>query len=162
METKIVAGFPGIGKSVLFEELGNNLVADSDSSSFSWIGEGIDRKRNPDFPNNYIEHIKSLVGKVKIICVSTHDVVRQALKNNDIEYILVYPSRNCKDIYLKNYKERGNDESFVNMMDQNWDKFLDQLETEDGTDIKLTLLRNTYLKDIPGLIRDIIKDWEEK
>lgn len=158
METLVVAGFPGTGKSVLFKAFGENRVADSDSSQFSWISSGMARTRNPEFPNNYIEHIKSLMGKVAVICVSTHDVVRQALKDNGIEYILVYPARSSKLVYLENYKKRGNDEAFIELMDKNWDKFIDQLEQEDGAKIKLRLIKNTYIKDIPGIVKDINKN----
>ena len=36
------------------------------------------KERNPNFPNNYIEHIKENIGKVDYIFVSSHLVVRQA------------------------------------------------------------------------------------
>ena len=160
METIIIAGFPGTGKSILTNEY-RNLTSDSDSSKFSWIMTEEGKVRNPDFPNNYIEHIKSLIGKVRIIFVSTHDVVRQALKDNNIEYVLVYPGKNCKDIYMNNYKNRGNDDAFLKLMDQNWDKFINQLEHEEGCSIKLVLMRNKYIKDIP-FIKKILEVEEEK
>jgi nucleoside-triphosphatase THEP1 len=153
MKTLIISGFPGTGKSVLFGE-NQDLVSDSDSSSYSWItDEDGNKSRNPEFPNNYIEHIKSLMGKKKIICVSTHDSVRKALKENGIEYILVYPTRSCKPIYLENYKNRGNEQVFIDMMDRNWDKFIDELEAEDGCTMKMSLMKNTYIKDIPGIMK---------
>lgn len=157
MKTKIVAGFPGTGKSLLFKEFGADKVADSDSSSFSWIIEDGERKRNPEFPDNYIKHIQSLMGKVNIICVSTHDVVRNALKENNMWYILVYPDRRCKDIYLQNYKTRGNAEAFVDLMDKNWDKFLDEVEAEELPDnsYKVRLLEHVYIKDIPSVTKTL-------
>ena len=50
MKTKIIAGFPGIGKSYVFNQRKYKCL-DSDSSLFSWIEKGV---RHPDFPNNYI------------------------------------------------------------------------------------------------------------
>lgn len=153
MKALIISGFPGTGKSVLFN--GNqNSVSDSDSSGYSWIiNEQGEKVRNPEFPNNYIEHIKSLIGNKRVICVSTHDSVRKALKDNGIDYILVYPDRNCKSIYIDNYKNRGNDQKFIDMMNKNWDKFIDELEEEDGCNMKISLMKNTYIKDIPGLYK---------
>jgi hypothetical protein len=138
----IIAGFPGVGKSELFRKYGEEKIADSDSSKFSWLEPGV---RNPDFPNNYIEHIKSLIGVKEIICVSTHDVVRKALKDNNIEYILIYPKKECKQTYLENYKNRGNDDNFIKMMNNNWDKFIDGLDSDDGAKHKLTLNDGIYL-----------------
>lgn len=51
--------------------------------------------------------------------VSSHKVVRQALKDNNIFYYLVYPCRCIKDEYLQRYKERGNDPSFIEFIDKN-------------------------------------------
>ena len=66
---RVIAGFPGVGKSYLFK--GNSeQYADSDSSTFD----------KSDFPANYMRHIAELLGSTdKTIFVSTHDTVRQAL-----------------------------------------------------------------------------------
>ena len=59
------------------------------------------------------------MGKVDIIFVSSHDVVRQALKDNNMFYYLVYPCRCIKDEYLQRYKDRGNNNSFIEFIDRN-------------------------------------------
>lgn len=46
--------------------------------------------RNPDFPKNYIEHIKENIGKVDFIFVSSHLQVREAMKEADIHYCTVF------------------------------------------------------------------------
>ena len=53
--TRVISGFPGIGKSYLFNNGKNILIIDSDSSNFSWLEPGV---RNPEFPHNYMKHIK--------------------------------------------------------------------------------------------------------
>jgi len=149
MKTIIIAGFPGVGKSVLFKEYGKDKVADSDSSQFSWlIDEDGNKVRHPDFPNNYIEHIKSLIGNIQYVCVSTHDTVIKALQENNIEFFLIQPTNDCKSIYLDNYKARGNDDGFIAMIDKNWDNFLSQLDNC-GVDAshRFLLDKNIYLKD---------------
>ena len=52
--------------------------------------------RHPDFPNNYIKHIKENIGKYDYIFVSTHDLVREALDKEGLEYTIVYPDSRCK------------------------------------------------------------------
>lgn len=59
------------------------MCLDSDSSNFSWVKDengNNTKERNPEFPKNYIEHIKSNIGKVDVIFVSSHKVVREALE----------------------------------------------------------------------------------
>lgn len=52
IETVIISGFHGIGKSYFYNNNHKTLkISDSDSSKF-------DKK---DFPNNYIKHIKKLI-----------------------------------------------------------------------------------------------------
>ncbi len=129
METLIISGFPGIGKTYFKENSYKKNVSDSDSSKFSWIEEGV---RHPDFPQNYIDHIKENIGKTDIILVSSHKIVRDALRDNEILFTLVYPKRELKQEYLERFKSRGNNESFVKMLDENWDKFIDEMENQKG------------------------------
>ena len=76
--------FLGCGKTTCYIKLKDKLkVLDSDSSTF-------DKK---DFPENYIKHIKENIGKVDIIFVSSHQVVRNAMKENNIPYSIYYPSK---------------------------------------------------------------------
>lgn len=105
MNTKIYSVFPACGKTYLYEHQEDYglTILDSDSSEFSWIyqtGEDANnwtvRKRNPDFPNNYIKHIKENIGKYDCIFVSSHAAVIQALDDAGIDFTIVYPSCNCK------------------------------------------------------------------
>lgn len=125
-KTKIISGFPAVGKSVLTKS-SHLAVLDSDSSLFSWLKEG---ERHPDFPHNYIQHIKDNIGKVDYILVSSHNIVRNALRENNIEFSLVYPDINLKNEYLERYKLRGNDEKFISFIDSNWNNFIVDIEKE--------------------------------
>ena len=103
MNTKIYSIFPACGKTWLYEhqEDYNLKILDSDSSNFSWIKirdvfGRITKLRNPDFPNNYIKHIKENIGKYDCIFVSSHASVREALDNEGIDFTIVYPESICK------------------------------------------------------------------
>lgn len=145
INTKIISGFPAVGKSyITYQFNGNLVILDSDSSLFSWIKEGV---RHPEFPNNYMEHIKRNIGKADFIFVSSHDVVRQALKENNLDYYLVYPSIELKNEYIQRYQNRGNNEEFIKFIESNWDDFINNIEKE--TFPKLIKLESgQYLKDI--------------
>lgn len=126
MRTRIISAFPGTGKSV-YHEKHNKTTLDSDSSHFSWIKDKEGKntnKRNPDFPQNYINHIKENIGKYEIIFVSSHKEVRDALLNNCIFFYLIYPNHDTKDDYLKRYEDRGNDETFIKLMSDKWDEWM--------------------------------------
>lgn len=110
MYTKIYSIFPACGKTWLYEhqEDYNLKILDSDSSEFSWIERPVIFKtgdyeykkvckiRNPDFPNNYIEHIKENIGKYDCIFVSSHASVREALDEEGVDFTIVYPEQFCK------------------------------------------------------------------
>lgn len=153
MQTKIISGFPAVGKTVLFSN-SELKVLDSDSSNFSWVKDedgNNTKERHPDFPNNYMQHIKENIGKVDYILVSSHDVVREALKDNEINYTLVYPSIELKDEYIERYKNRGNNEGFINFISNSWDNFITDIEKETfPTKIKLSECQ--YLSDVLDVI----------
>lgn len=159
MRAKIISAFPACGKSTYYKNwsqyspenvwrkknngeqvyrTGTNepcgdRILDSDSSLFSWIYDENGNKtdqRNPDFPNNYIQHIKEHMDTEDIIFVSSHKVVRDALKSEGIPYILIYPERNMKDEWMRRFRERGNSEAFIKFQDDNWDTFIDEMEAE--------------------------------
>lgn len=124
-ETKIVSAFPGTGKSYYVNQdaySGSFCCSDSDSSKFPKEG----------FPENYIEHIKYLIGKKRIVFVSSHKIVRDALVANNLEFTLVYPDSILKEEYLNRYKERGSLNSFIQLIDKNWDNWIDELKSQTG------------------------------
>jgi hypothetical protein len=137
VETLVVSAFPGCGKSHLFRNKGEKKILDSDSSTFD----------KSQFPQNYIEHIKSNIGKVDIILVSSHKEVRDALVSESINFTLVYPSKDIKDEYIQRYIDRGNDGKFVELLKQNWDNWTDELENQEGCE-KIKLESGQYLSNV--------------
>ncbi len=128
LKTIVVSGFPGAGKTYYVDHgegsdyMPRGFAIDSDSSTFD----------KSDFPRNYIEHIKNNIGKVKIIFVSSHKEVRDALVEAGIYFILAYPNEKLKCEYIRRYKERGNDDMFINFISNNWDEFMLDLRRQKG------------------------------
>jgi len=136
MKTYIISGFPGTGKTE-FVRNSNKLVLDSDSSKFD--------KKN--FPENYIKYIKSNIGLVDIICVSSHKDVREKLVESGIYFFLVYPEKSLKQEYLERYKKRGDSDSFITLLSDNWDKWLTELENQTEC-FHIVLKTNEYLSSL--------------
>ena len=135
--TKVISAFPGCGKSHYFKNCSDKIVLDSDSSTFD----------KSDFPRNYIEHIKSNLGKADVIMVSSHKEVRDALVKNEIEFTLVYPESSIKEEYIQRYIDRGSPESFVNLLTNNWENWIGELSEQIGCE-KITLNKGQYLSDV--------------
>lgn len=148
-ETRIVIGFPGVGKTTFFEQNRQLKCADSDSSRFSWIERDV---RNPDFPQNYIEHIKAAIGRFDLIFVSSHDLVREALKEEGLPFTVVYPSKELKDEYIQRYIDRGNRDSFVDFLQTNFEQFISVIE-QDNYPLNIALQSGHFLSDaIPTIL----------
>ena len=104
IKTRIISAFPACGKTYCYQNLQNDYkgILDSDSSDFSWVKDkdgNNTKERNPDFPNNYIQH---------------------------------------KEDWMIRFRNRGNNEDFVNFISENWDNFIDDMDKETYPDrIKL-------------------------
>ena len=159
MSAIIISAFPACGKTTYYkqwsqyspenvwrersngEQVYNNLglpcgqkILDSDSSEFSWVKDENGNNtsiRNPKFPQNYINHIKEKMLSEDIIFVSSHDVVRDALKQNNIPYHIFYPKKEHKQRWIYRFEKRGNDEKFISFISDNWDKFIDDIKQDD-------------------------------
>lgn len=146
-QTKLIAGFPGVGKTWLSLSYQTGDILDLDSAQYSWASLGI---RNPDFVTDYIEAIESNLGKYKLILISTHAEIRQALADKGIRYTLVYPSKDCKEVYMAS-RYIGRDPKFIKLMDTKWDSFIESLgSNSDGNTVILS--ENQYLRDVLDLL----------
>lgn len=138
-DTLIVSAFPGCGKTYFYNQMkdsGLNVI-DSDSSTFD----------KADFPDNYIEHIENNIGKQDIILVSSHKEVRDAMNEVGIEFVLAFPHINLKTQYIERYKERGSNEAFIKLIDDNWFEWISPLTQQKGA-FPYALESNEYLSNI--------------
>lgn len=94
------------------------------------IKDELIKVRNPDFPNNYIEHIKENLGKVDYIFVSTHEEVRKAMADAGIDFILVFPEQSLRAEWVGRCFTRGSGEKFCQLIADQWDDWILQIEEE--------------------------------
>lgn len=158
----IIAGFPGVGKSKAAEVL-KGIVFDAESSDFHWIKQTnnkIDAASkikanllNPCWPDNYHTLIKMLAYETEgisiykdliYICISTHEEVLSYLRKYHIPFVIAIPDD--KDETIARYRERGNSESFIKKLEENWDEWMDNFKKYDMPILRLKA--NMYLSDV--------------
>lgn len=152
----VICGFPGIGKTFTVQNwiYSNIKIYDSDSSNFSWIDKNDHSKgRNPDFPANYIEYIKSIDNENSVILTSSHKEVREALKTAGINYYVVYPNLESfgKDFYLDRIRGRENginSDSFVSLIAENCEDWIKDIEETTNKENIIAITKNEKLEEV--------------
>ena len=137
--------FPLCGKTYSSNKDGIDAI-DSDSSSYSWIEINGKKERNPDFPKNYIRHIKDVMINHDYVFVSSHQEVRNALSQEGISFNLVYPHRNCLDEWINRYKNREYNGFSLQVLIDNWEKWLNELDSQ-NCERRIILNENEFLID---------------
>ena len=138
--TDVICGFPGLGKS----SAAGRYIADLDSADFM----------GPNRWEDYERAIKEQIGKVNYILVSCHPETRAILKNLGIHYYIAYPSRELKEEYLERYRKRGDSIEFTNLLSNNFDHFINSIESDDYEDCtKIRIVKpGRYVKDVIDVI----------
>lgn len=166
MSALVVCAFPGSGKSVFYQSysvyeghVSGIRILDSDSSEFSWVLDENGNKtnqRNPKFPLNYIKHIKDNIDKQDIIFVSSHELVRNALHDANINYINIYPKDNLTNMkeWRNRFIQRGNSQSFIDIVMTNWSNWIKDMENDIFAIRKVSL--DVY-KGYPFINKELIK-----
>lgn len=143
----IICGFSGIGKSTAEQK--NRRILDFESSGYSNIFEnGFVVSRNKDFPKNYIDKLEELIknDEAYYYLLSCHEEVREELKTRGINYIIVLPTIEQKNEYLKRWLKRGSDIDFITQMDKRWEVMINSCVKD--TAPKIYLDEHEYLSDI--------------
>lgn len=116
--TKIIAAFCGVGKT---------FTSNDNLNCIEYECWKYDLEK---FPYNYINDIKSEIGKVDYIFISTNPIVLKELYKDDIEVTLIYPLTSLKTEYMGRYINRGSEKSFIELLDRNWEIWLTELKEQ--------------------------------
>ena len=126
MKTLIISSFPGTGKTHFCEK---------------YEGCGIELEcweysKSDNFPNNIVLDIKSFIGKIKYIFISTNNIVLDKLIKEEIGFQIYYPSPDQKEDYMNRYVKRKSPYDFIGVMYVHWDDWLDVASKYGGTVLK--------------------------
>jgi hypothetical protein len=153
----IIAAFAGTGKTTLAKNRNEEFLDfvcmpyKYDLSETSDTGEAgkanLDNPVNPGWPRNYVEAIVSIMDCGKHILIPSDSWTRLYLRVRGIPYTLCYPKTEAKEEYRRRYIERGNTDDFLKIFIGNWDKFMDDL-TSDNYGQHIVMEPSAYLSDI--------------
>jgi len=127
----IIIGYQGIGKSTVSNRKSGFI--DLESGNF-WV----DGKRDSNWHIPYCNIATHLSEQGYNVFTSSHEVVRKQLKKSNQQKIIVCPSLELKDIWLKRltkrYEETMSDKDYKAMMNavDRYDENIKELLNEDG------------------------------
>ena len=101
--------------------------------------------RKGDFPNNYIQDVLNIMGKIKYLFISTDPVILKALNKLGIDIKLFYPKNELRSEYLDRFIDRDSPEDFIGAIMKNWYKWLNELEKQNYCD-HTVLNKGEYLR----------------
>lgn len=138
MKGIVISGFGGVGKTELAKKYKN--VVDLESILWKWnydvdITGNIEsyksykyRTENVDYPQNYIDEIKKAQKQYDIVLIAYSDVICRALTDNGIEFLIAYPEKEAKDIYIERYRKRGNNKAFIDANIESFERAVEVAE----------------------------------
>lgn len=146
MKGIVIVGFGGIGKTELAKKYEN--IIDLESIFWKWqysekytnieeYKSCKNRIQNTNFPQNYIEAIKENQKKYDIVLTAYNTTICECLKENEVSFLLCYPDKEAKDIYIERYRKRGNNENFINKNIESFEEAVDILDKRMETKIIL-------------------------
>ena len=147
----IVAGFPGTGKSYAGSQFPDEFI-DMESSDYHWriqYGTVTKKELDPNWPNNYLDVIEGtyrnaeLTGTILCICCSTHAEVLKGLKDRGLHFIAICPKD--KEETIRRYKERGNDEAFIENLNKNFNNFRNDVLNSPAD---MVICTDKYISDV--------------
>ena len=153
----IYSVFPGLGKSYTARVTMAGKAIDAESSKFQWLdyeshneekNKGKLKNKNPEWPKNYIDFIKSQYNENMIVFISAQPEILNALGEQNIPFKTITPDASTKDQIVARYESRGNNKDFINMMSSNFEKFITSMDTNAYASDHLKLKENHRLADL--------------
>ena len=136
--------------------LPDGFVAGEEDES---IKADLDLIMREEWPDNYCKAVINVYNEHKYVIIPPIGSVLEALRDEEIPYILCYPERSAKAEYESRYRKRGNSESFLSVFIDHWDLFLDDMESDPGEN-HVVLKEGEYLLDYLSYFDRVIAEKE--
>lgn len=144
----IVIGYQGIGKSTLASR--DVCYIDLESGNF-WV----DGKRAEDWYKPYCQIAEHLSQQGYIVFTSSHEVVRERLKNSTEKVIVVYPAVELKDEWItrleKRYQESGLEKDYKALMNAK-DRYVENIQELENCEIEDRIVLGSMEYDLDYLL----------
>ena len=147
---KVIYAFPATGKTYLCQT--NKKCIELSSEKFHWQSDSFSEKDkgtykviNPLWPQNYKEAILTKISQYDYVFITHSGSI--ICEQNNIPYILVYPSLKCKQEYIDRMYMRGNSKEFIDNMIKNYDYYINSLKENKYAVKKIELNSGQYLSD---------------
>lgn len=134
--TLIYASFCGSGKTYINE---NVDIESIEIEYWKYIESGTQDK--------YVTDVKSNIGKVDFIFISTDPEGLRLLNKEGLSLILVYPENSLRNEYLDRYINMDNTYDFIGMFMKNWNIWINELKEQKYCK-HIVLKSGEYLTDI--------------
>lgn len=148
----IYSAMPCLGKSYGAEMINKNKgyvkVLDLESSDYRWIDK-VNKIENPNFLEDYLKAILEApekYSKLTHILVASHKMTRDMLDKVGLNYTVVVPKLSAKAKIINSCRDRGNDEAFIKMYEENYEKWINEINESNYHLIELD--ENEYIYDL--------------
>lgn len=137
MQGKIILAFFGSGKTYINKNYPNFL--DLESHYF---------KGDLEMLISAIKDASQVYGYN--VLTSCRKRIIELLKEKELDFIVVLPTKNQKEEYVRRYKERGTIPVVLKDLEENFDNYIDEVMVCDCK--KVILKEGQYLSDVIGFI----------
>lgn len=105
-------------------------------------------KRREDYPQNYFKIITDFLKTDKKLLIIPGQLEIDFCRQNNIDYCLVFPDKNCEIEYRKRLIERGNSITFATEVAKRIPEFYKENNSDEFAKAKIILKKGQYLSDI--------------
>lgn len=108
----IICGFPGTGKTIMAKF---SKWVDLESTPFEhdWM--------------RYAKVAKHMSDNGYTVMVSTHEELMDCFELMEVPYTVIIPNKADMNIYIERYRQRGNNDLFIQKIVDNWDSWIDRI-----------------------------------
>ena len=110
------------------------------------------REINPAWPGNYADAVAEAAGKHRVVLVAPGKIVYDVLRERGIDCVLAVPDKDSAEEYKRRSKLRGNNDAFLERIENNLGCDANEMLAEPNK--KIILKCGEYLED--ALLREKI------
>lgn len=108
----IICGFPGTGKTIA-AKFGKWVDLESTPFECDWM--------------RYAKVAKHMSDNGYTVMVSTHEELMDCFELMEVPYTVIIPNQADMNIYIERYRQRGNNESYIRKVEDNWDSWIGRI-----------------------------------